>query len=96
MVIGAIPGEKRMVPKSMLSWLQRICCRFFGIPIHLCVRFVATPLWRFRFFVVLLNIPSQFACVCGSFDELNVLYVLISARSVRVQYVVREGYLTTD
>jgi len=87
---------------AMLSWLQRrvcCCCFFFGIP-HLCcaVRTYVTycmcvffcllrPCGVFVFSVVLL--PSQLpacSCVCGSFDELTVLfvYVLISAHSTTV------------
>jgi hypothetical protein len=77
-----------MVPKCMLSWLRRVCCCFFGIPIYVCGSYVCVcsdprPVVAFSLSVVL---PSQVACVCGSFDELNVLCVLISVPHTVFEY----------
>ena len=103
MAIGAIPGEEKdgsKLPKCMLSWLRRVYYSFLGIPIYVCGSSVCVccdPVVAFSLSIFPLFLPSQVASVCGSFDELNVLCVLISVphTSIRVRYVVREGYHST-
>ena len=103
MAIGAIPGEEKdgsKLPKCMLSWLRRVYYSFLGIPIYVCGSSVCVccdPVVAFSLSIFPLFFLRKLPLYADHSMNSMFCEVLISVphTSIRVRYVVREGYPST-